>query len=112
VEKHSLGAAVVQALVSECRACGSACETILDSWSGARCASGDYGKLVAGAATFGVIADQLEAGGTVPPGLVAFAITVAETTSRAEGAPAGACSAASDLLRELYDGERGDGIVD
>ena len=70
VEKHSLGAAVVQALVSDCRACGSACETILESWSDERCARGDYGKVVAGAATFAVIADQLETGGTIPPGLV------------------------------------------
>jgi hypothetical protein len=107
VERHSVGAAVVQALVSECRACGSACETILDRWSGARCTSGNYGKLAAGAATFAVIAAQLEVGGTIPPGLVVFAITLADTASREDDAARAACSAASDLLRELYDREPG-----
>ena len=104
VEKHSLGAAVVQALVSDCRACGSACETILESWSDERCARGDYGRVVAGAATFAVIADQLETGGTIPPGLVIFAITFADTTCRVDTAARSACAAASDLLRELFDG--------
>jgi hypothetical protein len=111
VEKHSLGAAVVQALVRDCRACGSACESILDSWSDERSASGDYGKFVAGAATFAVIADQLETDGPIPPGLVAFAIKLAETTCRADGAAHNACSAASDVLRELFAGKPGDGIV-
>jgi hypothetical protein len=111
VEKHSLGAAVVQALVSDCRACRSACESILDGWSDERCASGDYGKFAAAAATFAVIADQVEAGGTVPSGLVALAIKLSETPCRADGAARSACSAASDLLRELFAGKPGDEIV-
>jgi hypothetical protein len=111
VETHSLGAAVVQALVSDCRACGSAYETILESWSDEHCTRGDYGRVVAGAATFAVIADQLEAGGTIPPGLVVFAIKLADTACRVDAAGRTACSAASDRLRELFDGEPGGGIV-
>jgi hypothetical protein len=58
-----------------------------------------------------VIADQVEAGGTVPSGLVALAIKLSETPCRADGAARSACSAASDLLRELFAGKTGDEIV-
>jgi len=111
VETHNLGAAVVQALVSDCRACGSACETLLESWSDERRARGDYARVAAGAATFAVIADQLEAGGAIPAGLVVFAIKLGDTTCRVDAAGRSACSAASDLLRELFEGEPGPGIV-
>jgi hypothetical protein len=103
VERYSLDAAVLRELVDVCRACGSACERILDQWSGERSASAEFGKFAAAAATFAVIADQLETGGTIPPGLVAFAVTLAATTCQADATACSACSAASSWLRELLD---------
>jgi hypothetical protein len=111
VENQSLDAATLRELVNQCRACRLACEAILDEWSDERCASGDFAKVVASAATFAVIADRLETGGTIPRGLVAFALTLADKTCRADGAASRACSAASNSLRELLDRAPGDATV-
>ncbi len=111
MERHSLDAAALQELVSACRACGSAFETTLDRWPGERGATGEFGKFVAGAATFAVIADQLEARGTIPPGLVAFAVKLAATTRETDATTCRACSAASNWLRELFDRGPGDATV-
>ena len=110
MEKHRLDAAALEELVDACRDCGSAFETTLDRWSGERNASSEFGKFVAGAATFAVIADQLETDGTIPPGLVAFAVTLAGTTCQADETACSACSAASGWLRELLDGGPGDAV--
>jgi hypothetical protein len=111
VERYGLDAAGLQELVDACRECCSACEITLDRWSGERNESAEFGKFVAAASTFAVIADQLETGGTIPPGLVAFAVTLAATTCQADATACCACSAVSSWLPALLDCGPGDATV-
>ena len=109
--KNHRDAATLRALVRECRACGAACETVLDSRSQDRPRRLDFGQLIACAATFAVIAARLESGEAIPGGLVASAFTLAETTSKADRAMRCPCSAASNALRTFLDSGLGARLV-
>jgi hypothetical protein len=81
---------------------------MLDEWSDdGGGASGDFGMLVAGAAVFSVIADQLESGGSIPSGLVVLALEFSNTTSRLDSASRRVYSAASSALQDLLEGPAG-----
>jgi hypothetical protein len=111
VTKDGRDAASVHGLVDACRACRTACETILDERAGEHPRRSDFAQTIICAATFSIIAVRLESGEAIPAGLIASAIELARTTSEGNLAARGACNDASEELRHFLECGSGDQIV-